>query len=427
MHLAYEYGVRDIWIVNVGDIKPMEFPISFWLDYAWNPEKIGADDLQRYTQQWAAVQFGNKYSAEIADIISKYSKYNGRRKPELLDANTYSLQNYDEAERVTADYNKLSEKAEKINNALPAEYRDAYFELVLHPVKASANLQNLYTNVAWNRFYAAQKNMLANKYADKAKQLYINDSLLSVQYNTQIAGGKWPHMMDQTHIGYTYWQQPRNNKMPEVKYVSPDSAIVTNAAFITTDTAGKTAVHLIPKGTRGNVFYEKDGYVSVEAMHYTKAVNANGVTWKILPDLGRTASAVTTFPVTANIQSLNSGTPHLEYDIYLYDTDSLKLRAYFSPTLNFHNTPEGLQYAISIDNEKPQVVSLNKEDNNVRTWEGWAANNIIIKTSSHNIAKQGKHTIKFWMINPGIVLQKLVADMGGEKQSYLGPPETIAK
>jgi hypothetical protein len=269
--------------------------------------------------------------------------------------------------------------------------------------------------------------MLANKYADKAKQLYINDSLLSVQYNTQIAGGKWPHMMDQTHIGYTYWQQPRNNKMPEVKYVSPDSAIVTNAAFITTDTAGKTALHLIPKATRGNVFYEKDGYVSVEAMHYTKAVNANGVTWKILPDLGRTASAVTTFPVTANIQSLNSGTPHLEYDIYLYDTDSLKLRAYFSPTLNFHNTPEGLQYAISIDNEKPQVVSLNKEDNNVRTWEGWAANNIIIKTSSHNIAKQGKHTIKFWMISPGIVLQKLVADMGGEKQSYLGPPETIAK
>jgi hypothetical protein len=427
MHLAYEYGVRDIWIVNVGDIKPVEFPISFFLDYAWNPEKIGADDLQRYTQQWAATQFGNKYAVDIADIISKYSKYNGRRKPELLDANTYSLQNYDEAERVTVDYNKLSERAEKINKALPDEYRDAFFELVLHPVKASANLQEMYTNVAWNRFYAAQKNSLANKYAERVKQLYLNDSLLSVKYNTEIAGGKWPHMMDQTHIGYTYWQQPRNNKMPEVKFVSPDSVMITNAAFVTTDTAGKTALPLIPKGTRGNVFYEKDGYVSVEAMHYTKAVNANGVTWKILPDLGRTASSVTAFPVTASTQSLNSETPHLEYDIYLYDTDSLKLRAYFSPTLNFHNTPEGLQYAISIDNEKPQVISLNKEDDNVRTWEGWAANNIIMKTSTHNIAKQGKHTIKFWMINPGIVLQKLVADIGGVKQSYLGPPETIAK
>ena len=72
--------VRQIWIVNVGDIKPMEFPISFFLDYAWNPEKIGADDLQKYTEQWAAEQFGNKYAKEIAEIISKYTKYNGQKK-----------------------------------------------------------------------------------------------------------------------------------------------------------------------------------------------------------------------------------------------------------------------------------------------------------------------------------------------------------
>ena len=95
MHLAYEYGVKDIWIVNVGDIKPMEFPISFFLDYAWNPEKIGADDLQKYTEQWAAAQLRIKYAKEIADLLAKYGKYNGRRKPELLDANTYSF-NYNE-------------------------------------------------------------------------------------------------------------------------------------------------------------------------------------------------------------------------------------------------------------------------------------------------------------------------------------------
>ena len=426
MHLAYEYGVKDIWIVNVGDIKPMEFPISFWLDYSWNPEKIGANDLQRYSEQWAAAQFGTKYATEIADIISKYSKYNGRRKPELLDANTYSLQNYNEAERVTADYNNLMARAEKINTALPPEYRDAYFQLVLHPVKASANLQDMYTNVALNRFYAAQKNILANKHADRVKQLYINDSLISVYYNTKVAGGKWPHMMDQTHIGYTYWQQPPRNKMPDLVYVSPDSVRVTQAAHKIVDTVVKTALHLIPKGTRGNVFYEKDGYVSIEAMNFTKAINNNGITWKVLPDHGRTASAVTAFPVTAAVQSLNVNTPHLEYDIYLYDTDSLKLMSYFSPTLNFHNLEGGLQYAVSIDDEKPQVVSLNKDENGRGVWDRWAANNIILKTSSHYISKPGKHTIKFWMIHPAVILQKLVADMGGIKQSYLGPPETKA-
>jgi hypothetical protein len=199
MHLAYEYNVRDIWIVNVGDLKPMEFPISFFLDYAFNPDKIGADDVQRYTQQWAAAQFGSKYAADIADIIAKYTRYNGRRKPELLDANTYSLSNYNEAERVTADYNNLLAKAERINKELPAAYHDAYFQLVLHPVKACANLQELYTNVAWNQFYAAKKNILANKYADKVKQLYAKDSLISIEYNN-ISGGKWNHMMDQTTL-----------------------------------------------------------------------------------------------------------------------------------------------------------------------------------------------------------------------------------
>ena len=427
MHLAYRYNVRDIWIVNVGDIKPMEFPISFWLDYAWNPEKIGADDLQRYTQQWAAAQFGNKYAIEIADIISKYTKYNGRRKPELLDANTYSLLNYGEAERVTSDYNKLLERAEKINSNLPEDYRDAYFQLVLHPVKACANLQDMYTHVAWNHYYASQKNMLANKHAERVKELYIRDSLISLQYNKEIAGGKWSHMMDQTHIGYTYWQQPPRNRMPQVKYVSPDSAGVTQASLMIKDTSGKTALHLVPKGKKENVFYEKDGYVSIEAMHFTRAVNNNGITWKILPDHGRTASAVTPFPVTASSQTLNGATPHLEYDIYLYSKDSARLGLYFSPTLNFHNTTEGLQYAVSIDNEKPQLINLNKDENLNRNWDRWVANNIILKTSAHYIAKPGKHTIKVWMIDPGVVLQKLVLDMGGLEQSYLGPPETIAK
>ena len=90
MHLAYEHNVRDIWIVNVGDIKPMEFPISFWLDYAWNPERIDASDLKKYTENWCTNQFGKEYAVEIADILSKYAKYNSRRKPELLNENTYS-------------------------------------------------------------------------------------------------------------------------------------------------------------------------------------------------------------------------------------------------------------------------------------------------------------------------------------------------
>lgn len=420
MHLAWQYNARHIWIVNVGDIKPMEFPISFFLDYAWNPEKIKADDLQHYTEQWAEAQFGSKYAVEIADIISKYTKYNGRRKPELLDANTYSIHNYNEAERVVKEYNDLLLRAEKVNNALPAEYRHAYFQLVLHPVKACANLLQLYTTVARNRYAAMRKQPNANMLANRAKDLYINDSLITIQYH-KIANGKWNHMMSQTHIGYTYWQQPPHNKMPEVKYVPADSVMEEETKI---DVANKTAEHLIPKNYKGNIFYEMDGYVSIEAAHYTKAVNTNSITWKVLPDHGRTGSAVTVFPVTSENQKPGNNSPHLQYEMYLYYSGNVKVQAYFSPTLNFHNKNDGLLYGISIDDEPPQIISINKEDNNVRIWEGWVANNIIIKTSNHNIKKPGQHVLKFWMVDPGVVLQKLVVDAGGLNPSYLGPPET---
>jgi Glycosyl hydrolase family 115/Gylcosyl hydrolase family 115 C-terminal domain/S-layer like family, C-terminal region len=421
MHLAYEYNVKDIWIVNVGDIKPMEFPISFFLDYAWNPDKIGADDLQKYTEHWAAAQFGKEYAKEIAEIIAKYTKYNGRRKPELLDANTYNIQNL-EARNVAKDYNDLLAKAEKINNSLAPELRDAFFQLVLHPVKACANLQNLYNAVAWNKLLAKEKLELANSYADKAKQYYLNDSLITLEYH-RLNNGKWNHMMSQTHIGYTYWQQPAFNKMPVVKYVSKDSAVEGRSD---TAVAIPSAENLIPADVKGNIFYEFDKVVSIEADHFTKANNSKTIFWKVLPDLGRTGSAITTFPVTAAEQKLSAATPHLEYDFYTYSKDEFKVNAYFSPTLNFHNSPTGLQYAISIDDEIPQIISINSEDkNNISgIWNKWVAENIIIKTSSHKITAAGKHTVKYWMVNSGVVLQKLVLDFGGLQPAYLGPPET---
>ncbi|MES2776863.1 MAG: glycosyl hydrolase 115 family protein [Bacteroidota bacterium] len=412
MHLAWEYNARQIWIVNVGDIKPMEFPISFFLDYAWNPEKIDAGDLQGYTEQWAAAQFGSKYAKEIADVITRYGKYNGRRKPELLDANTYSF-NYGEWYRVVVGYNSLLKKAEKINDALPAAFKDAYFQLVLHPVKACANLYEMYYNVALNKQGYANKWEQANLYADKVKQFYANDSLITLEYHN-LNGGKWNHMMSQTHIGYTYWQQPLVQKMPAVKYVPLDAVVKTGI------TIAEPALVIEPSNGM-------DGFLSIEAAHFSKAVNTNGVTWKVLPDHGRTGSAVTPFPVTADAQLPSGNAPHLEYDLYLAHEKTPSINAYFSPTLNFHNTPEGLQYAISIDDETPQVISINKEDKTASgpLWGKWVAENIIIKSSKHKILQAGRHTVKYWMVNPGVVLQKLVLDFGDLKPSYLGPPEKI--
>lgn len=422
MHLAYEHGVDKIWIVNVGDLKPMETPISFFLDYAYNTKKWNEDNIMNFFPQWAGEQFGPAYAKEIGDVLRKYSQYSARRTPEMLDANTYSLANYNEFDRVLNEWHQLRLQAEKIDATIPAEYKDAFFQLVLHPVQATENLHQLYYAVAMNKKYASEKNALANQWADKAKQFYIADSMLSIKYNKEISNGKWSHMMDQTHIGYTNWQQPPFNRMPAVQYVKQDSTAGSNLNSVnvgmafTSNTNNKKAL---------NVFREQDGYVSIHAEHWTKAINSKNIQWKIIPDIGKESSGVTTFPVTASSQ-LNNTSPHLEYEIYTTSKDSLKLLAYFSPTLNFHSSPNGLQFAVSIDNEAPQIVSLNKEDNGDIMYN-WVGNKIIIKTTKHFISQPGKHIVKYWMIDPGVVLQKLVLDFGGVKPSYLGPQETISK
>ncbi|SFC70685.1 glycosyl hydrolase 115 family protein [Spirosoma endophyticum] len=399
MHLAWEYKVRDIWIVNVGDIKPMEFPISFFLDYAWNPEKIDADELMAYTENWATDQFGKQYAKDIAFLLAKYGKYNARRKPELLDANTYSLPT-GEWKTVVDEWTALLKKAEEINNVLPAAYKDAYFQLVLHPIKACANLNAMYYNVALNKDAYQHKSKETNQYADKVKELYASDSLITLQYH-QLNNGKWNHLMSQTHIGYTYWQQPDRQKMPAVRYISPDSVVAGNS----------TPVQVAKRG------------ISIDADQYAKTVNTNGVTWKVLPDHGRTGSALTPFPVTAGGQKPGGNSPHVQYDVVMDRAGEVTINAYFSPTLNLFRDENGLQYALSVDDEMPQIISLNREDktSDKGIWNKWVSENIIIKATTHKIAKPGKHTIKFWMVNPGVVLQKLVVDFGDLEQSYLGP------
>ncbi|MDP3180528.1 MAG: glycosyl hydrolase 115 family protein, partial [Bacteroidota bacterium] len=225
MHNAYEHGVDRIWLVNVGDLKPMELPISFFLDYAWNPDVWPKERLPEYTRNWAMEQFGSEHAPEIARMLDLYTKYNGRRKPELLSPETYSLTNFQEFERIVKDYNKLAEEATLLNEKIPVQAKDAFYQLVLHPVTACANLNELYLVVAKNRQAAAQGRATANDWAEKARQLYQKDADITDYYHTRLANGKWDKMMAQTHIGYTYWQQPEKNSMPVVKEISlPDQA-----------------------------------------------------------------------------------------------------------------------------------------------------------------------------------------------------------
>lgn len=426
MNLAWHYGATNLWIVNVGDIKPQEVPLEFFLSLGWNPHAWTKDNLGVYLRRWAEREFGPKFATDIADIVAKYAKYNGRRKPELLEPGTFSLANYGEADRVLAEWQDISKRAEKIYGKLPKESRDAFYQLVLYPTKASAVVNELYIAVAKNRALAKENDPRATGFARRARELFAEDQAMSDYYNHTLAGGKWKHMMDQTRIGYTGWQQPAKNVMPKVQEIEAATEAGPPARF---DSEVKPHPAGSETGAPGNWpgFIERDGYVSIEAEHFTRKTDTAAARWEVLPDHGRTLSAMTVFPVTAPSVTPPDNSPGLEYQLWLTSTGRVEVITLLSPSLNF-DPNRGVQIAVAFDDEPPQPLTVvpkgyNAGDGN-RDWETSVKDNVRQVKSQHFFASPGAHTLKVWMIDPAVVVQKIIVDCGGLKPSYLGPPES---
>jgi hypothetical protein len=176
--------------------------------------------------------------------------------------------------------------------------------------------------------------------------------------------------------------------------------------------------------TRGSLdgFVEANGYVSIEAEHFTAKRDAGPVRWEKLADFGRTLSAMTIFPTTAPSATPPVGSPCLEYRMYLFHSGEVRLEALIAPSLNF--VPgRGLRLAFSFDDQAPQVVDALAQ-NALTDWETSVKDGVRKVRSNHTLAGPGEHTLKVWMVDPGVVLEKLVLDLGGVKPSYLGPPES---
>ncbi|MGA3284007.1 MAG: glycosyl hydrolase 115 family protein [Verrucomicrobiota bacterium] len=517
MNLAYHYDANQIWIVNVGHFKGYELPIEFFLGLAWDPQRWPKGKISDFTRLWAEREFGPKYAAQIADILSQYTKYNGRRKPELLDPDTFSLVDYQEADKVLADWKSITAEAEEIYKKLPENARDAFFELVLYPTKASEQVNDLYVTTAKNRLYAGQGRASANDLAAQARALFKADADLSAYYNHTLADGRWNHMMDQTHIGYTSWQEPRRNVMPAVTeieiptnaemgvaiegsssawpgaadepvlpvfdvfnqphrfidifnkgqtpfefsaaagapwielssthgtvekeqrlWVSVDWSKAPNDSansFVTITGSGTNVVTVKvdlfnpqePRRDSLKGFAEAGGCVSIEAAHYTEKADAGPVHWEEIPNLGRTLSAMTIFPVTAPSVTPPENSPCLEYQMYLFHPGEVEVEAIIDPTLNFVQG-RGLRYALSFDDQPPQIVTAVPENFTARDgnqdWEPTVKDSVRKVKTTLILANPGYHTLKFWMVDPGVVLQKIVVNTGGVKPSYLGPPES---
>lgn len=215
MTTAYEYGVDDAWIVNVGDLKPMELPLSYFLDMAYDFDTYGSSNpnsVEEYTQNWVRQQFeaGNLTDTEvkeIADILTGYTDMNGDTKPESLSASTYHAVNYNETQKHLAEAVALEKLADKyLKKFENTELYDAYYELVYYPAAATANANKLWCFTALNQLYAKRGSLLANMYGDLVTEAIERDRALTAAYNTlgdDLNGqNKWYRMMATAPFSY---------------------------------------------------------------------------------------------------------------------------------------------------------------------------------------------------------------------------------
>ncbi|HTL74050.1 MAG TPA: glycosyl hydrolase, partial [bacterium] len=175
-------------------------------------------------------------------------------------------------------------------------------------------------------------------------------------------------------------------------------------------------------------FVEADGFVAIEAEHYTKKIDAGLNRWIKIPNYGHTLSGMRADSPAEALATPGKDSPCLEYQMYLFSSGKVEVESIVGPTLGFM-PGRPLRYAVSFDDEIPQIITIvPKVFDGYFTNPAWSEsvmNNSHRVKSTHVIKKTGYHTLKIWMVDPAVVVEKIVVNTGGVKLSYLGPPESL--
>lgn len=410
--LAYENGIDRLWILNVGDLKPMEYPISQFMDMAWNPRKYDVNNITRHTRDWCAQQFGESQADEAARILNLICKYNGRCTPEMLDKNTYSLEN-GEWQEVVNQYLQLEADALRQYNSLPAAYHDAYRQIILFPIELMSNLHQMYFAQAQNHALYKQNNPKANIWADECERLFKRDSLICDVYNHKMSGGKWNGMMTQKHIGYKSWNDAfEKDTCPELFRVTSKNGVIIS---------------------------ENSGVVEIEAPYYSSKTDADEAKWTEIPFMGKSVSAMTLMPYTKSVKGASitykfkmqvSKTSDVKTSddkafnsIVSNGKQKVRIHVITKSTLDYLNKG-GLTYGVSLDGASPVEVNFNKDlnekpENIYNIYYPTIATRIVDQVIELELpaTTDGIHSLTLTPNDPAIVFEKIVIDGREGKKS----------
>lgn len=243
MTTAYEHGVRDMWIVNVGDLKGVEYPLHYFMELAYDYEKWGISDLhsaETFAARWVEQQFpgaGKEQKQELLEVLEGFCKWNGARRPEGMNADVYHPVHFNEGEHVWHEVNGLIEKADRLKKNLPAECINAYESMIYYPAVTSLNLILMNIEAGGNKELAKRGSMAANPLLISIEKRIQKDWTLIEEYHG-LMDGKWCHMMDSAHNGFRVWDD--NNWT----YPAPNRVIPLPCAKILVSFRGSDAYNL---------------------------------------------------------------------------------------------------------------------------------------------------------------------------------------
>jgi hypothetical protein len=510
MNKAFQYGANKLWVLNVGDIKPGEIGMEFFLDMAWDPQRYRHDNVRDFLVRWAARDIDPHFAEEIASIMEAYYRLGFARRPEhLVQAKgknplSYSwfshTQANDEALQRVEQYDALARRAQAVYDQLPTARKDAFFQFVLYPVQCAGLLNAKVIYADKSARYGAEGRASASEYAAKARAAAARIIELTDHYNTGLltVSNKWKHIIsgapgpwgtqfrqfempplsdcagngdpalgvaleggdEQTLADLSVYTQGKrfidlyNTGKGEIRWaaISPQPWVQLNLTNGTFTTEQRVWVTIdwprVPKGesltatidvtsnagsksfgvpvfnpvspAREDVtgYVESHGYVSMEAEHFTRKQSRTGAAWEIIKGLGRSGDSLTVLPATVPSITLpaeiKANSPSMEYEFYLFSSGEARLDIECLPTKPV-SPKQGVRLAFSLDGQEPKILSGPGGD---------VLSNVRRLSTTVIVASPGKHTLTLWMVDPGVVIDKLVLSFKPLKDTYLGPPES---
>lgn len=367
---AYAQGIRDQWIINVGDIKPAEEELEFCMDLAWDINSWTPERAHLYTRDWAARTFGEDYADAINEIKMAYYRLGIAAKPEHVQLCHFDHSNAQIDARI-AEYQDLYQKTVALRPRIPSSLRNAYYELLEYPVCACADMNIKQLRARQSFVYAwAGQGEKALDYAQKAQKAFNEIISLTTRYNNDIANGKWQGMMDYKPNN---WSQ---HLMPAI--ATADDIAKQESSILQPD------IYIIAGGCYNNA----------------------SSTVKTLHGLGIQGSTATVWPLDMQAYTSANSAPYAEYTMPVQKgLNVIQVRCL--PTFRL-NTSYDIRAGISVDGKAATVISI-KQTERTEAWDETVAQGYIPAAVHYTSTEDKTVTVRVSFMDPGLCVSAIAS------------------